>query len=90
MRDGDYVEGGCVTGPDAGGPLLIVNPEDSFRLACGPIPGALCAVQFNELRYESIGWPKAIRSITFLDRGVHYTIELEDGRRIDGVIPLVS
>jgi hypothetical protein len=88
IREGEYVDGGCVTGPDANGPLLVPNPPDSFRLDCGPIRPADCPSMVNAIRYGSPNWPaEPVRSVTFTGPAGQYTIVVEDGRQIDGIAP---
>jgi hypothetical protein len=88
LRDGDFVDGGCVTGADAAGPLLIPNPADAFRLECGPMEVSECSWMLGSVRYGSTDWPKdPVASFAFLDAGGTYVITLEDSRRIQGHAP---
>ena len=81
IRDGDFVDGGRVEGPD----LLLMPPLLAFRLDCGPIPGELCTSGLYQLATAN-GWPdRAIAQVTFLDREGRYRLTYEDGSSVSGI-----
>ena len=88
MRDGDYVDGGCVVGPaEKDRRLLLIPPFLAFALDCGPIRPIECPGRISEAMHGGArAWPQQpIATVRFLTLAGEYEILFEDGQRRTGV-----
>ncbi len=85
LRQGDFIDGGCVTGTDPqSAPLLLIPPFLGVHLECGPVEVFTCSELLNAAA-RSDSWPSApIDTVRVLDAAGDYEILLEDGRRVFG------
>lgn len=83
MREGDFVDGACVTRfPDR---MLLLPPFPSFRLDCGPMPVGECASsRASQAAGKADGAHHPIAVIRFLDVSGDFEAVYEDGTRMRG------
>lgn len=88
LREGDYVDGGCVTGDAASDPILLAPPFLGFRLECGPFPVHECVRRVSEAArlVNAGGHPVAV--LRFVNNRGAYQVFYEDGTTGEGVIVL--
>jgi hypothetical protein len=86
LREGDYVDGGCVTGVDAADPLLLIPPFLAFRLECGPMPVQHCIQRVTDAGRNANAERHPVAVLRFLNDSGKYRAFYEDGTTADGVI----
>lgn len=88
LREGDYVDGGCVTGDGPSDPLLLIPPFLAFRLECGPMPVHECVARVTEAGQHANAEGHPIAVLRFLDNRGGYRAFYEDGTTGDGITVL--
>jgi hypothetical protein len=81
LREGDYVDGGCVTGNGRSDPILLIPPFLAFRLECGPMLVQDCVGHVTEAgqHADAEGHPVAV--LRFVDNRGGYRASTRTAQR---------
>ena len=81
MEEGDYVYGACV----GGGDVLVVDPNSSMRLDCGPFPPDTCRANAPSVASNQPNHSNAdVAAIRFTSADGDYVLTFDDGMTVEG------
>jgi hypothetical protein len=84
--EGDFIDGGCVVGPD-GSQLLLAPPYPGFRLDCSLMQPAECGARASRIASARGSSAPPIALIRFLDGSGRYNVVYRDGTQAQGLEP---